>query len=102
MTEIEAIAFFCLAGDPRPEVLRTRYRELIQLAHPDQGGDRETFERVVLAWAVIRETEAARELRRLRCFRCGGQRVIMQRVGFGAFVSTCPTCKGAGTCQPPN
>ncbi len=80
------------------EQVKSTYRALALVHHPDRGGDAEEFARISAAYrrlmAVARPSGAAPEPR--ECPTCEGRKKIEVRSGFTSVKLTCETCGGSG------
>lgn len=52
----EALAVLGLNGDESNQEKKQRYKKLVQLHHPDKGGDAETFQKIQQAWESLKGT----------------------------------------------
>lgn len=67
-----------------PDEIKSAYRRLRSLNHPDRGGDADKFQKIQAAYEQL--------MKPTRCPECEGKGTI--RVKRGAFVDTvqCPRC----------
>jgi len=81
-----------LAGDPTPDAVIDRWRELRSAAHPDRGGDRERFIELKAAYqAAIEHAE-----RLVDCQKCHGTGRVSRQRGFSRVSFPCDRCDGGG------
>lgn len=75
-----------------PEQVKTRWRRLASIHHPDHGGNEATFNRIKAAYdiAMVEVT------RPIICEKCGGQGKIIQHQGFHSIALRCDVCSGKG------
>jgi DnaJ-class molecular chaperone len=78
--------------------IKSRYRTLCLLNHPDHGGPSEKFQEILVAYR-----EAMIEAARPRpCTRCGGSGKISMGLGFQAVLMVCNECNGEGVLKGEN
>ena len=50
------------------EAVKTRYKQLVKVHHPDKGGDRKDFEIVKQAYEVLKDPSSKSEIdRKMKC-----------------------------------
>jgi DnaJ-class molecular chaperone len=80
-----------LSPTATPTELKAKYRELMKLNHPDQGGDGETFDKINKAYKKALEIVLSS-----KCQECGGSGKIQHRNGLHSIGIKCPVCGGSG------
>src|SRR6266498_2851654 len=93
-TEAEALAYIGCAADATEVQIWQAWRPCVRGVHPDTGnGDRATWERLLLAREILRQTA----VKRRQCPDCRGSRRVTVTIGLlSSYVAVCPTCKGSG------
>lgn len=100
------INYFVVLGVPpcaKPEQIKTRYRDLTRLHHPDAGGDTAMFAALTEAGSVLTDdTRRVQHLEQLHllmapCSRCNGMGGLVRvLVPQDSTTRRCPKCDGAG------
>jgi DnaJ-class molecular chaperone len=72
--------------------IKTRWRELASVHHPDHGGDAATFHAMRQAYAVALKLAGEP----VRCPECNGLGKTTVVHGFGSVKMTCQMCHGQG------
>ncbi len=50
------------------EKIKTKYKELIKLNHPDKGGDPDNFDNIKMAYEILKDPDKKSEYdRKLKC-----------------------------------
>ena len=75
-----------LAPSATNEEIRTAYRKLAMLHHPDRGGNIATFQKIKEAYERLLKTN--------KCVDCNGLGFIKQRDGYFTVEKPCTTCWG--------
>jgi len=70
------------------ELVKARFRELVQTQHPDHGGDPVQFQTTREAYA-----RAVEEIAQRKCEICDGTRKVRVANGFSTIYVTCPECQ---------
>lgn len=91
---------FALAYPPSENALKTRYKELIKVHHPDKGGDARNFIKVQDAFKVLQAlTIQDNEERYNSDFTSDGHRKSELGLGYSPPMPTCEKCNGFGYCD---
>lgn len=72
--------------------IKSRYRELAQLYHPDKGGDEARFRELHQAF----KDAVAEAARPKTCAECRGRGSVVQSNGFYTITMICRNCGGKG------
>ena len=89
MTPLEMLD---LPDDASAVEIKTRWRQLAKLHHPDHGGDGEVFNKLREAYNKAYK----QAMKPKRCPECNGTKRIFTNHGFATTSLTCQTCKGTG------
>lgn len=83
--------------------IKTAYYSACRAAHPDKGGDADTFAAIAQAYHAVKNEAARRkllqymELTGRACSDCDSSGVVRRQRGFTAVdLCACATCGGAG------
>jgi curved DNA-binding protein CbpA len=50
------------------EVIKSKYKELVKINHPDKGGDAYTFDKILLAYEFLKDEKRKSDFdRKLKC-----------------------------------
>lgn len=91
MSPLEAFGALGLDVGASPKAVRVAFIIMAKTAHPDVGGDPETFNYLKTARDI-----ADKDAMAARCLVCNGRGKKAVTHGFSALVVACGDCKGTG------
>jgi len=75
------------------EAVKSKWRELAGIHHPDRGGSSVKFSTFRKAYVLVRQYEETQEA---KCPACLGQKKVASGAGFNKLLMPCQPCKGTG------
>lgn len=75
-----------------PDEVKTKWRELCMIHHPDRGGNPCEFDEIRRAYKIAHAEASAPK----PCGTCSGTGKVKQTHGWNSIELPCPTCGGSG------
>lgn len=81
-----------LSDTATPEEVKTKWRQLCMIHHPDRGGNEVTFDELRRAYDVAYHEASKPKI----CPKCKGSGKILQVRGFSSIMMVCTECNESG------
>lgn len=92
---MSALEKFGLGESATPDEVKSEWRKLAMIHHPDKGGDAAEFARLRSLYSAA----LAESLEPKQCNSCHGSGKVTQTRGFNSIQLPCPNCGGTGVKQ---
>lgn len=90
-----ALEKFGLTSAATPEEVKSEWRRLAAIHHPDKGGDAAEFSRL----RALYSTALAESMEPKQCTVCNGAGKVKYNRGFSSIDLPCTSCGGSGHVQ---